>query len=228
MLTGHEPYPALAIDRHWTIVAANKAVAPLLSGIEPSLLQPPVNALRLGLHPLGLAPRIANFRYSLANGTTTAFSAARRHPTICMWMADPHIISALREKRAELTGELIAAEKRILQLRDDISSLDRTIRVFDPTAEPHTIRPVLRRKKSTPIPRGQCSRAVLDMLRHANNPMTAREIAAQLAARYQMDASNMDAMNALVAKVRNALARQKGLASEFRGDTKAWMVADGA
>jgi len=61
VLTGHEPYPALAIDRHWTIVAANKAVAPLLSGIEPSLLQPPVNALRLGLHPLGLAPRIANF-----------------------------------------------------------------------------------------------------------------------------------------------------------------------
>jgi hypothetical protein len=37
-----------------------------------------------------------------------------------MWMADPHVISALREKRAELSGELIAAEKRILQLREDI------------------------------------------------------------------------------------------------------------
>jgi hypothetical protein len=59
-------------------------------------------------------------------------------------MADPHVISALREKRAELSGELIAAEKRILQLRDDI---DRTIRVFDPTSEPHKIRPILRRKK---------------------------------------------------------------------------------
>src|ERR1700724_3890733 len=63
-----------------------------------------------------------------------------------MWMADPHVISALREKRAELSGELIAAEKRILQLRDDIASLDRTIRVFDPTSEPHKIRPILRRK----------------------------------------------------------------------------------
>jgi hypothetical protein len=50
-----------------------------------------------------------------------------------MWMADPHVISALRAKRAELSGELIAAEKRILQLREDISSLDRTMRVFDPT-----------------------------------------------------------------------------------------------
>jgi hypothetical protein len=145
-----------------------------------------------------------------------------------MWMADPHVISALREKRAELSGELIAAERRILQLRDDISSLDRTIRVFDPTAEPHTIRPILRRKKPTLISRGQCSRAVLDMLRHADNPMTAREIAAQLAERYQIDASNMGATKALVAKVRNTLARQNGLVSEMQGDTKAWMVADGA
>jgi orotidine-5'-phosphate decarboxylase len=145
-----------------------------------------------------------------------------------MWMADPHVISALRSKRAELSGELIAAEKRILQLRTDIDNLDGAIRVFDPTAEPHNIRPILRRKKPTLIPRGQCSRAVLDMLRHADIPMTAREIAAQLAARYQMDASNVDAMKALVAKVRNTLARQKGLASGMRGDAKAWMVANGA
>jgi hypothetical protein len=143
-------------------------------------------------------------------------------------MADPHVISALRAKRAELSGELIAAEKRILQLRDDIASLERAIRVFDPTAEPLAIRPILRRKKPTLIPRGQCSRAVLDMLRHADSPMTAREIAAQLAARYQMDASNMDAMKALVSKVRNTLARQNGLTSEMRGDAKAWKVTDGA
>jgi hypothetical protein len=55
--------------------------------------------------------------------------------------------------------------------------------------------------------------------------MTAREIAAQLAARYPIGASNSDAMKALVAKVRNALARQKGLMSEVRGDAKAWRVA---
>jgi len=96
--------------------------------------------------------------------------------------------------------------------------------VFDPTSEPHAIRPILRRKKPTPIPRGQCSRAILDMLRLAEVPMTAREIATQLAARYQMDASNVDAMKALVAKVRNTLARQKGLVSEVRGDVKVWPV----
>jgi hypothetical protein len=108
-------------------------------------------------------------------------------------MADPHVISALRAKRAELSGELIAAEKRIVQLRADISNLDGAIRVFDPTSAPDKIRPILRRKKPALIPRGQCSRAVLDTLRDANTALTVREIAAQLAARYQLDTSNADA-----------------------------------
>lgn len=60
ILTGHEPFPALAIDRHWNLVAANAAVAPLTEGNAPSLLAPPVNVIRLSLHPEGLAPRIVN------------------------------------------------------------------------------------------------------------------------------------------------------------------------
>ncbi len=60
VLAGHEPFPAIAIDRHWTMVAANRAVAPLLQGVDPALVTPPVNVLRLSLHPGGLAPRIAN------------------------------------------------------------------------------------------------------------------------------------------------------------------------
>jgi transcriptional regulator with XRE-family HTH domain len=62
LLAGHEPYPALAVDRHWTLVVANKPVSLLLAGVDARLLQPPVNVLRLSLHPDGLAPRIANFR----------------------------------------------------------------------------------------------------------------------------------------------------------------------
>jgi len=60
VLAGHEPYPALAVDRHWTLVAANRAVAPLLAGVAPALLVAPVNVLRLSLHPDGLASRIVN------------------------------------------------------------------------------------------------------------------------------------------------------------------------
>ncbi|HYI16281.1 MAG TPA: helix-turn-helix transcriptional regulator [Thermomicrobiales bacterium] len=63
VLAGHEPYPALAIDRHWNIVAANRAVGPLLEGVAPELLAPPVNVLRLSLHPDGLAPRTANLAF---------------------------------------------------------------------------------------------------------------------------------------------------------------------
>ncbi len=61
VLAGHEPYPALAVDRHWTLVSANRAVGRLTGDVDPALLAPPVNVLRLGLHPNGLAPRIANF-----------------------------------------------------------------------------------------------------------------------------------------------------------------------
>lgn len=60
ILKGHEPYPALAVDRHWTMIAANAAVAPLIEGAAAELLQPPVNVLRLSLHPDGIAPRIVN------------------------------------------------------------------------------------------------------------------------------------------------------------------------
>ncbi|GAA5532897.1 hypothetical protein Dalu01_01288 [Deinococcus aluminii] len=60
VLAGHEPYPALAVDHHWNLVAANRAVGPLLAGVDAELLTPPVNVLRLSLHPRGLAPRIEN------------------------------------------------------------------------------------------------------------------------------------------------------------------------
>ena len=60
VLAGHEPYPAIVVDRHWGMVAANRAIGVLLEGVAEHLLEPPVNVLRLGLHPEGLAPRIVN------------------------------------------------------------------------------------------------------------------------------------------------------------------------
>ncbi|MGC1549335.1 MAG: helix-turn-helix transcriptional regulator [Rhodanobacter sp.] len=60
LLKGLEPYPALAIDRYWNLVASNQATLRLLDGVAPELLQAPINVLRLSLHPAGLAPRIRN------------------------------------------------------------------------------------------------------------------------------------------------------------------------
>lgn len=62
ILDCHEPWPALAMDRHWNLVMCNRMVPLLMAGAAPALLQGPVNVLRLSLHPQGLAPRIANLR----------------------------------------------------------------------------------------------------------------------------------------------------------------------
>jgi len=70
VLTGHEPYPALAIDRHWNLIARNRVVDALLAGVAAKLLAPAPNVLRLAMHPAGLAPRIENLsqwrRHALA------------------------------------------------------------------------------------------------------------------------------------------------------------------
>lgn len=61
ILAAHEPYPSIAVDRAWNLVAANGALPVLLEGVDDDLLTPPVNVLRVALDPGGLAPRIANF-----------------------------------------------------------------------------------------------------------------------------------------------------------------------
>lgn len=58
LLAAYEPWPALAVDRHWHLVAANRIVGVLLQAVAPELLQPPVNVLRLAFHPQGLAPMV--------------------------------------------------------------------------------------------------------------------------------------------------------------------------
>jgi transcriptional regulator with XRE-family HTH domain len=93
VLTGHEPYPAVAVDRHWTLVSANRMVAPLLTGVDPALLEPPLNVLRVSLHPKGLAPRIAN---------------------LARWRA--HILDRLR-RQVELTADPVLTEL-LAELRD--------------------------------------------------------------------------------------------------------------
>lgn len=60
VLSAHEPYPAIAVDRYWNLVASNEALGPMLDGVSEELLTPPVNTIRLALHPDGVAPRIVN------------------------------------------------------------------------------------------------------------------------------------------------------------------------
>jgi transcriptional regulator with XRE-family HTH domain len=94
LLKGHEPFPAVAVDRQWELVAANApALALLTDGVAPELLEPPVNTLRVSLHPDGLAPRIAN----LAEYSAHLLTRLRREAVVS---GDP-ALSALHE---ELSG----------------------------------------------------------------------------------------------------------------------------
>jgi transcriptional regulator with XRE-family HTH domain len=63
ILSGHMPFPAIVFDRSWNLVGANSAVLPLIEGVDPALLEPPINVLRVGLQ---MAPRILNFSEAYA------------------------------------------------------------------------------------------------------------------------------------------------------------------
>ena len=93
ILRAHEPAPALAVDRHWTLVAANRMLPHLLAGIDPALLAPPLNVLRLSLDPRGLAPRIAN----LGQWREHLFERLEQQVRAT---ADPVLVALLEELRA--------------------------------------------------------------------------------------------------------------------------------
>lgn len=90
VLAGHEPYPALAVDRRWNMVASNSALGLLLEDVDPDLLQPPVNCMRLSLHPDGLAPRILN----LAQWRGHLLARLRREVAL---HGDPYVEALLQE-----------------------------------------------------------------------------------------------------------------------------------
>jgi transcriptional regulator with XRE-family HTH domain len=90
LIKSHEPYPALAVDRHWNLIAANRMVPVLMAGADASLLRTPVNVLRLSLHPLGIAGNIAN----LAQWRSHLFERLRQQ---IMATADAVLLDLLEE-----------------------------------------------------------------------------------------------------------------------------------
>jgi transcriptional regulator with XRE-family HTH domain len=98
VLAAYAPFPAIAVDRHWQLVAANAGFAPLVGGVAPHLLEPPVNVLRLSLHPEGAAPRIRD----LPKWRGTVF---RRLAEQIDASGDPVLTALLGELRAYPGGE---------------------------------------------------------------------------------------------------------------------------
>lgn len=93
ILAHHEPYPAMVIDRHWNLVAANSAVRLITPMIDPALLVPPINLMRAGLHPRGLAASIINI------GPVRAYFLSRLRQQVTI-TADPELAALLDEVSA--------------------------------------------------------------------------------------------------------------------------------
>ena len=109
VLERQKPYPAFAIDRYWRVVASNAALPQLYDGVASDLLEPPANAMRLSLHPNGLAPRIVN----LAEWRAHLLDQLRRQVEIT---ADAALIELLRE-----VSSYPAGGARPVQVRNEIA-----------------------------------------------------------------------------------------------------------
>ena len=93
-------------------------------------------------------------------------------------MTEPHVISALRRKRAEISGHIHDLEKRIARQRANLANLDATIKLFSPGTNPDAIPPKRAYRRTRYFARNELSRLTQDALRTASGPLTSAEIAA--------------------------------------------------
>jgi|GEM_PF-2502552 len=142
-------------------------------------------------------------------------------------MADPHVLSSLSTKRAEIDGELRQLAKRVELLRADRDTVDAAIRIFDPARLPHKIKPHARRLKPKLFRHGECARAIMGILREASEPVTVRQVVERLIEEYHLDLREPGGRDALIANVRATLSRysaSKALVREQRGELVLWRV----
>jgi hypothetical protein len=92
-------------------------------------------------------------------------------------MAEPHVIGAFRNKRAELAGTLRELEQQLAGHKANLAHLDATMRLFDPKVRPQDIRPRRMRARNVWFRQGECLRLIYDELREATQPVTTRELA---------------------------------------------------
>jgi hypothetical protein len=123
-------------------------------------------------------------------------------------MAEAHVVAALKDKRAELSGGIADLEKRIGQHRADLLHVDAVLRLFAPEFEPATIPSKAVRQPSGLFRPGELARMVLDVLRTAPAPLTVREITAQVMERRGLDPQDGRTAELLRKLVRNAVNRQ--------------------
>ena len=140
-----------------------------------------------------------------------------------------YMITGLVRKRSELAGEIHATHDRLGQLVRDLEAVDRALAVVAPNMEIEAIRPKMFRPPEDWANRGQMSRLVLMILRQAREPLTTREIAAQMLLERAMDTDDTKLLNLMVRRVGSALRHQrdKGRAAskDGPGNYMLWEIA---
>ena len=123
-------------------------------------------------------------------------------------MAEPHVVAALRDKRAELSGTITDLEKSIGQHRAEPLHVDAVLRMFAPDLEPAAIGPRAVRRGNEWFKPGELVRLVLDVLRTASAPLSIREITGQVMQRHGLEPQDVRTAERLRKLVTNALTRQ--------------------
>jgi hypothetical protein len=129
------------------------------------------------------------------HGVVPAAMLAVYHPSRWLFergtaMAEPHVIGALRNKRAELAGIVLSLKQQLVQRRASLTHLDATMRLFDPELRPEEIRPRRQRTCNAWFRPGECLRLVYDVLRDAAEPVRAPDLVARIMAMKSISASD--------------------------------------
>jgi hypothetical protein len=123
-------------------------------------------------------------------------------------MVEPHVVAALKDERAELSGNIADLEKRIGQHRADLLHVDGVLRLFAPEFEPATILPKAVHRPNSWFKPGELARLVLEVLRTAPAALSVREITVQVIKRRGLDPQDARTAELLRKLVSNALNRQ--------------------
>jgi hypothetical protein len=141
-------------------------------------------------------------------------------------MAESHVVSALKDKRAELSGELLVAQARLDKLRLDIAAVDRSLALFDPTISPQSITPIIRRPRvKGRFRHGARTATLLTILRNADRPLTICEIAQEAAKQFDIPRDTPVTLTGMDNRMRTALKKQRaGIVSEWNGSVTVWRL----
>jgi hypothetical protein len=140
-----------------------------------------------------------------------------------------YMVTGLAKKRAELAGEIERTHETLRQLVRDLEHVDATLRIVAPDMEVEAIRPKAFRPPDDWSKRGQMSRLVLSILRTAKEPLTTREIAAQMLLERAMDAEDVRMLRTMTKRVASALREQRErgrtVSTDGPGTYQLWTIA---